>query len=264
MRRPALPRLYLRYLRQFLLGLAEYRVDFLFGLVSMILLHLSTLVFIGLVFSRVQEIRGYSFPEVVFLFGFSVVPQGVLTACFSNLFRMSHFVRTGEFDRVLLRPLPALFQVSALRFDANGLGNLVVGALLIGWSWAELGIPATPGNLALLALMLGSATVTLVAIHLVVGATAFLLVENHVLSLFVNELDEFTYYPVTIYNRPVRYCLTFAVPLAFASFYPAVIFLGRAEWRFAALAAPAVALTVGSAAYGFFLHCVGRYESPGN
>lgn len=264
MSRPAAPLLYLRYMRQFLLSLVEYRVDFLFGLASMFLMHLATLVFLGMVFSRVPAVRGYTFPEVAFVFGFSVIPQGVLTACFSNLFRMNHYVRMGELDRVLLRPLPALFQISASRFDGNGLGNLLVGALLVGWSWSKLAIPCTAGNLAALAVMLASATAVLVSIHLVVASTAFLLVENHVLSLFVNELDEFTYYPITIYNRPVRFALTFLVPLAFASFYPATLFLGRSEWRFAALATPAFALLFASVAYGFFLRCLERYESPGN
>ena len=263
-RRPSYARLYLAYARQFLRTLAEYRADFLFGLASMFLMHAATLVFIALVFERVKTVRGYSFAECAFIFGFSVIPQGVLTACFSNLFRMSHYVRTGELDRVLLRPLPPLFQIAASRFDGNGLGNVAVGALVLGWAWRELAVPATALNFAALALLLASATAVLVSIHLAVASTALLLVENHVLSLFVAELDEFGYYPLPIYGKAVRAILTFVVPLAFASFYPAVLFLRREEWLGFALATPAFALFFASAAYGFFNYCLGRYEPPGH
>ncbi len=45
-------------------------------------------------------------------------------------------------------------------------------------------------------------------------------------------------YPVNIYNRVIRFILTFVLPFAFVGVYPAAYFLRKTEWNSYAFATP--------------------------
>lgn len=47
-------------------------------------------------------------------------------------------------------------------------------------------------------------------------------------------------YPVNIYNRVIRFILTFVLPFAFVGVYPAAYFLRKTEWNSYAFATPLV------------------------
>ena len=57
------------------------------------------------------------------------------------------YIRTGSFDRFLVRPINPLFHLLADRFCHDGIGNFLVGSVLVVTAGRQLAIPWTPVNL---------------------------------------------------------------------------------------------------------------------
>jgi ABC-2 type transport system permease protein len=56
---------------------------------------------------------------------------------------------------------------------------------------------------------------------------AFIFVKTWRLYEFISALEKFGRYPLGIYNEALRLILTFFIPVAIASYYPASVILGK-------------------------------------
>ena len=141
------------------------------------------------------------------------------------------------FDRFLVRPIDPLFHLLADRFCHDGIGNFIVGAILVAKSSATLGIPWTPLNLAYLVLAVLSGGVIFIALNLLTCVSAFWIMDSVPVTRVVFDNHLFAQYPLTIYPRAIGIWLTWLIPYGFASFYPASYLLGRDVGALAFLAA---------------------------
>src|SRR5690554_3931111 len=99
-------RLYLQFLKQYIKILIEYRADFIFGLVGFLLVQFSGVVFIQLIFQSIPALSGWTFYEVLFIYGFAQIPRGIDHVFTDNLWILSgRILIAGEFDKYLLRPI---------------------------------------------------------------------------------------------------------------------------------------------------------------
>lgn len=89
-------------------------------------------------------------------------------------------------------------------------------------------------------------------------------IESSGFSRLAWTVDEFTRYPADIYGRVTRTLITWVVPVAFASFYPAQLLFDTERMKWMALAAPAVAILTFMAAYRFWSVAVNHYQGVGH
>ena len=95
-------RLYKTFVKQQIKRLMEYRVDFLTGATSFLVDQIINLVFIGIIFSQIPHLKGFAYFEIIFIYGFSLVPRGLDHLFTDNLWKVSWFiVRKGDFDKYL-------------------------------------------------------------------------------------------------------------------------------------------------------------------
>ena len=105
-------RLFALYFAQYAKARLEYRLDFFSSVFASFLGTLASFGFLLIVFSRVPAVKGWSFEEMVFLYGFSLIPLGIFNVLSWNLYMFpDRYLIEGRFDRVLLRPVSSVFQV---------------------------------------------------------------------------------------------------------------------------------------------------------
>src|SRR5260221_953626 len=108
-------RLFRLYFVQYAKARLEYRADFFSSVLASLLGTLASFSFLLIVFSRAPAVTGWTFEEMVFLYGFSLVPLGIFNLFSWNLYRFpDRYLIEGRFDRVLLRPLSSSFSVPFL------------------------------------------------------------------------------------------------------------------------------------------------------
>jgi viologen exporter family transport system permease protein len=258
-------RLFLMYFGQYAKARLEYRADFFSSVVASFLGTVAAFGFLLIVFSRVPAVKGWTFPEMVFLYGFSLIPLGLFNVLSWNLYLFSdRYLIEGRFDRVLLRPVSSIFQVLFESFRLESLQEVATGLVAVGWASRRLGIAWSIPDLFLFAAWALCGAVIYLAIFISLTATSFWIEDRIGISPPVFNLMQFGRYPLTIYDAWVRFALSFVIPFAFASFYPTARFLHHPEFLREFWAVPLVAAITLSLAGSLWKSGVARYHSTGS
>src|SRR3970040_1084224 len=137
--------LYWHFLIQRFKILMEYRLNFFIGATSTIFLQTAGLLTIWVVMRQIPDLNGWSYDEVLLIYGLLTLAKSINHMFADNLWTIGWaYIRSGDFDRFLVRPIDPLFHRLADRFCHDGLGNFLVGAVLVGKAMVSLGIRLTP------------------------------------------------------------------------------------------------------------------------
>ena len=257
-------RLYGYFLIQRFKILMEYRVNFLIGAASTVVLQAAGLLTIWIVMRQIPSLNGWTLNEVLLIYGLLTLAKAINHMFADNLWTFGwDYIRSGSFDRFLVRPIDPLFHLLADRFCHDGIGNLLVGAALVGVAGAGLGIVWTPLSLLYLLLAVLSGGVIFIALNLITAVSAFFILNSIPVTQVVFNTHEFAKYPLTIYPRAVGLALTWAIPYGLASFYPASYLLGRDVGPLA-WAGPPVAALLLALAYGVWRFGLRHYSGTGS
>lgn len=256
----------LAYLAQFIKTRLEYKADCLLGLVTSLLFHAVTLIFIDVLFAeRALTLNGWTKAQVFFIYGFSTIPMALFSAFFANLYMVgSTYIIEGHLDRVLLRPLGSLFQVLLEKVNIERLFGVVIGVVIMYFASRQMALQWTAGKIALLAALAGCGTLIYAGVFTTLASLSFWWPDRMGLLPPVYNMIAFGKYPVTIYNPMLQFILMWIVPFAFVAFFPSTEFLGRPEYRLYVALTPVVSLGTAAVGLGVWRLGVRRYESTGS
>lgn len=253
------------YFAQFMKSRLSYRGDFVVEIMAVLVALTVHLVFLGVIYSKIDNLQGWSFDQLLFIYGFSLVPLGLFNLVSNNLWEFSDgYLIEGRFDRVLLRPVNALFQILFESLSLASLGESIVGlAILVGAS-ARLGLHPTPLDFILFPALALSAAAVYLGVFLLMTSFSFWFEDRLGIGAPIYNVIRFARYPVNIFHPVVRAMISWVIPFAFAAFYPASHFLGAHEYRWFAAMTPVVAAVVLTGAIAAFNAGTKRYRSTGS
>jgi ABC-2 type transport system permease protein len=175
----------------------------------------------------VPDLGGWTAREVAFLYGLATVPFALSDVVVSPVERLSHHVREGTFDRLLLRPVPSLVQICANEFELRRAGKLLPNLAVLVWAVGSVDVAWSAATMARLALALAGGTVIYSALWVLSAASSFWLVAAQEATNSLTYGGEFANeYPLHLYRGWIRAVLGWGVPLAFVAYVPAVRILG--------------------------------------
>lgn len=220
--------LYWHFFIQRLKILMEYRASFILGASSTIVWQTSSIAAIWVVMQQVPSLNGWNFDEILLIYGLITLAKSLNHMFADNLWTLGRqYIRTGGFDRFLVRPIDPLFHLLADRFCQDGVGNFLVGIALVIKSSMTLEIAWTPLKLLMLTIGVVSGGLIFIALNLITCVSAFWIVDSVPVTRLVFDNHLFAQYPLSIYPRVISILLTWVVPYGFASFYPASYLLNR-------------------------------------
>ena len=245
--------------------LMEYKVDFVIGAVGFLVEQVINIAFLTIVFGRVEKLQGWGYYEVLFIYGFSLFPNGLDHLLFDNIWNVAYWlVRKGEFDKYLTRPINTLLIVTVEEFQVDSFGKLIVGIALIVTSLRHITLPFVWYDipLAMIAILFGM--LIYASIKTIFGSIAFWTKRSgHILEVAYN-LNQFSQYPVSIYSRAVRGAVTYIIPFALTSYYPASYLLRHTQPVFSILAPVVAAVVLMTVALIVWHKGLDAYESAGS
>ncbi len=241
------------------------KVDFFFGLGAFLATQAGGILLLVFVFQSIPDLNGWSLPQVLFIYGFAQFPRGIDHVFTDYLWGFSeHVIIDGEYDRYLLRPVSPLFQVLAEVFQADGLGEVLVGVIMLAIAIPQLSLPFSLLNIFLFIILVLAGALIYSSIKLFFAGLAFWLKDSFPLLQIAYNFADFAKYPDGIFFRPISYFLSFVVPFSFTAFIPASWFLGRGGWQWTiggTLVAAAVTATIAGITWKAGQR---RYDSAGN
>ncbi len=254
-------RLYGIYLRMYFRTMAEYRADTFVAFIGGVVTQASALVFLTAIFRHIPHLAGWSYEELLFIFSVSLT-AGALNIVFLNApFSIHSYIRNGTLDIMMIRPPGTLFQVVSMSQEINGIGSVVTGLAIMGYSMLRLDVSWGIGSIAYLALALIAGMVIKFAVLLLFTVLAFWFIEIRSLLYPVTWLFDFTQFPVSLFHPFIRGLLTYVLPFALGTYYPAVFLLRPDHAGWAAMLAPLAAVAVMAAACGFWSYGLRKYKS---
>ncbi|MGW0821466.1 ABC transporter permease [Streptomyces sp. NPDC002845] len=183
---------------------------------------------IWLMFSHVDELGGYTLPEVAFLYGLTSTAFGLADLTLGSMERLGRRVRDGTLDTLLVRPAPVLAQVAADRFALRRVGRITQGLVILGYAVSRLDIDWIPLKMAMLPMTLLSGSVIFMAVFVAGAAFQFVAQDaSQVQNSFTYGGNTLLQYPPTVFGADLLRGVTFVLPLAFVNWLPALYVLGR-------------------------------------
>ncbi|MGW6720121.1 ABC transporter permease [Streptomyces sp. NPDC054995] len=205
-----------------------YRASFAMTLFGDLAVTAFDFIAILLMFSHVDALGGYSLPEIALLYGLSATAFGVCDLLLGSMDRVGGRIRDGTLDTLLVRPVPVLAQVAADRFALRRLGRITQGLVVIGYAVATLDIAWTPLKMLMLPMTVLSGAAIFGAVFIAGAAFQFVAQDaSEVQNSFTYGGTTLLQYPPTVFAKDLVRGVTFVVPLAFASWLPALYVLGR-------------------------------------
>ena len=248
----------------------QYRAAFLIASLGQLLNGGTALVAVWALFARFGSIPGWSFAHVVFFYGFANSSFAVADALGNGFETMGpQLIRTGDFDRLLLRPRDLLLQVVARDVALRRSGRMLIGLAALLWAAQALQLEWSPARAGLLVVAWLCAASLFFAVMVLHATLSFWTVESlevmHVLSYGGVEMVQ---YPMTVYARWFRRLFTYFVPFACVGYLPLVAVLGvddpLGSPRWLQLAGPLAGPLFFAFALAAFKLGVRRYTSTGS
>ena len=221
-------RLLLLYFAQYTKVRLAYKADFFIAFFSSMAATVLGFGFVLVLFSKISKLQDWSFYEVLFLYGFSLIPLGFFNVISWNLYEFGDlYIIQGRFDRILLRPVHTLFQILFEKFRLESLQEVLTGTLVVAISARRLGLPWHATDYLWFALMVACGAVIYVSVFLILTSVSFWFEDRVGIVPPVFNMLTFGGYPLTIYNVFIQFLLSWIIPFGFASFYPTTHFLRR-------------------------------------
>jgi ABC-2 type transport system permease protein len=227
-RAPSIGRAYSELIRSRVAAQVAYRGSFAFEVVGQFGIGLVEFTEIYVIFHQVKAFGGFGYAEVVLMFGLATCAFALADIAVGHVERLPEYVRTGQFDAMMLRPLSALGQLVTSDFSLRRLGRCAFGLLVLVIAVVNAHLDWTPARAALLVVTPIAGAVIFSAIFVATATMSFWFVEG---TEFANA---FTYggnylasMPFTIFDQAVRSFFTFVVPAAFVAYLPSLALLGR-------------------------------------
>lgn len=206
------------------------RWSLLLFLLGIFLVNFATFASIWVILKRFGSIRGWTFGEISLIYIIAAISFGFRNQLFFQFRETGLMIKRGELDQILIRPTNPFIYIMSNKFDLGGFAYIILGITLLFLFRREIGITWTFTNIVFFIIAIISATLVQGAITIFIGTTAFFLEETAGLDAVYNNLRQFIWYPITIFNDVIKFVFLFIIPLAFASFVPAGIFLNNNDY----------------------------------
>ena len=119
-----------------------YRGSFVLDVTAQLVGQAVELLAILVLFTQVGSLGGFDRDEVVLVYGLAATAFALADLTVGQVEQLPEYIRTGEFDVMLLRPLGTLPQLLSADVALKRIGRVVVGGGVLGGRWR----PSTSGG----------------------------------------------------------------------------------------------------------------------
>ncbi|MDE0001154.1 MAG: ABC-2 family transporter protein [Rhodospirillaceae bacterium] len=208
----------------------EFRGNFVLSLLTSVLLFATGIFVVMAFFDNGRSFRGWSFHDMVLLFGVYQTVLGIVLVVFRpGLSQMSEFVRTGQLEYILTRPIDAQVYISFSHVDLWFSPTLVLGLGTVGYVFATTGLPDTTALIfGFIALLAGIAICY--SIMLMINTLAIWVVRVNSGDAVFGTVLQLSYFPVRGLPGALEAVFVWIIPIFFITNLPTLILRGEADW----------------------------------
>lgn len=221
-------KLFSKYLKILLKSQLQYRTSFILLCLGQFFVPFSLFAGIYFMFQRFDNISGWSFYEVMLCFSIIHIVFSI-SECFVRGFdNFSALIRTGNFDRILVRPRGTIIQVLGSKFEFTRIGRLLQGIIVMIWALFNVSIRWCPLKLIVFLLMIISGIFIFSGIFILTATLCFWTIQGlEIANILTDGGREMGQYPLGIYKKWVKNFFTYIIPFGCVNYYPLMYLLDK-------------------------------------
>lgn len=256
-------KLYFHYISIVIRSTMQYKMSFLLTSLGQFLISFNILLGVYFMFTRFESVKEYTYSEVLLCFAIFLMEFSI-AECFAKGFdAFPNIVRSGEFDRILVRPRSTILQLLGSRFELSRIGRMLQAIVMfiygiyssnITWDWTKI---------LTIVFMLVGGTMLFVGIFMVYASLCFFTLDGlEFMNVFTDGAREYGKYPIDVYGKGILKICTYVVPYTLVQYYPLQYLLGRTEsWYY--IVCPLGTIFFLMVCYGVWRFGMKHYQSAG-
>lgn len=263
-------KLYARFIIIYLKSITEYRFSFFMDLFIQVFSYTVTYIGIWVMLNKFNNINGWNYDEIMFLFNFDLFSYGLCGLFFFSPVRsLEGMVKQGTFDSILIKPMNTFVHLIFRQFNHAFIGHVILGLIVFSLCLGKLNIIWTFAKLFWFVVFIIGAMLIQSALMIITGTLSFwFITSNAIVDTTIYGIRRFINYPITIYSRWVQLILTFIIPYAFVNFYPAQYFFSNKKdvlfHEYLQYGTPIVGIILFLISVALWNLGVNRYQSTGS
>jgi len=214
-------RLYRSYVAVSLRSQLQYRASFIMRSIAHFLV--TGTEFLGFValFKRFGQIQGWTLPQMGLFYSMISLAFATTEAVMRGFDMFPNMIKSGDFDRYLLRPRSTAFQVFSQDLQLMRIGRFSQALVVLLWSAAQFNAFWTPANVILICTAIVGGVCLFGGLFVLQATLCFWTTESlEILNCTTYGGVETAQFPVTIYRPWFRAIFTFVIPLATVNYFP--------------------------------------------
>ena len=228
--------LYLKSLLIHLKGQMQYKMSFVFLLIGQFLTAFSAFLTIYVLMQRFHTVKGFTYPQVLLCFAVVLLSFSLAECFFRGFDTFSGIIANGQFDRILVRPRSAVYQVLCAKIELTRLGRLLQAVLVMVYAIPHSGVIWTADKIGVLVLMILGGVAVFSALFVLYAGICFFTIEGlEFMNIFTDGGREFGSYPISVFGESVLKFCTYVIPLALFQYYPLLWLLDMMFYAFTPL-----------------------------
>lgn len=216
-------RLYLSLVKLHMKAQTAYRKSYFIEIFAYFLqmgLHICGIFFI---FYHVKTLAGWSLWEILYLYGITSTAFSIAQLLGEKFEDLYIYIKSGQFDQVLTKPVSPIIQVAALSFRIERVGSLIQSIAILCLACVKTNIYITMSGLGLITISVISMFAIYYALFLASGAFSFWTLDsNEIFNAFTYGGIEVSKYPLSIYQEWMQTLFIYVIPIGVASYLPAI------------------------------------------
>lgn len=221
-------RLYKHYVSVNVRCMMQYKTSFFLTAVGQFLVSFNVFLGIFFMFQRFSGVEGFSYSEVLLCFSI-ILLEFSLAEMFARGFDcFPSTVRSGEFDRIMVRPQNEIIQVLGSKFELTRIGRMLQAVVMFVYGIAKCDVTWTIPKVLTVVFMLIGGMAVFSGLFLIYAALCFFTLDGlEFMNVFTDGAREFGKYPIGIYGEKMLLFTTFLIPYTLIQYYPLLYILGR-------------------------------------
>jgi len=261
-------RLFFAFAKVSMLSQMEYRWIYVVRMLGKICTFGSSFVVLAIMMYRFETLGEWSAYEVLFLYALNTLTYAIGSTFAMPINGIGARIESGLFDSMLTKPVNTMYLALCKQASAGYVSNYALGIGVMVFAGVRMGLEVTAASIILLIFSIIGGVLIHMAAHIAIGTISFWTIRGNAFSMIISNAFTFANYPISIYRPAIQFVLTFILPVAFITFYPAGLFLDKTNESIFHPAiyylSPVVGLICFAAAYLFWKRGINAYQSTGS
>lgn len=222
--------IYLKYLKLHIKTDLQYKKSLILNLISNAFVFFTYYFTILALFNKFNYLKGYTLYEVLLTFSIIQIGFSFNEVFFRGLDRFDDLIITGDFDKMLTKPLPIITQILCYKVELVKVSKLLQGIIILVISLMKVDITWNIMKVLVLIFMIVSAALIFFGIFLLAAAYCFYTVQGlEVRNLFTDGGKHMAQYPIGIFKKGFMFIFTFIIPYGIVNYYPLLYFVDKSD-----------------------------------